>query len=257
MMYNTAVMNAGYIENKCNWDALGLAPNTKAFLKRVYASGLDKYERRLATLGFANGTRALDAGCGLGQWSLVLSNLCDEVQGVDVSSERIKACNSIANALGVNNMQFSEAHLEKLPFSDAYFDRVICYSVLYLTNYEQSIAEFARVTKSGGLVYISTNGIGRYLFDVVKRPNPAPDFDPRVYGVKTIINTLFGRRNGLSPQNGGVAMGRTRTEGLLRTNGFEIVDSGCEGRLLGGNEPFLPGRYLGLVSAFDILARKI
>lgn len=244
------------IADKCNWDAFNLAPNTRAFLRRVYASGLGKYERRLETLGFVGGTRGLDAGCGLGQWSLVLSNLCDEVQGVDVSSERIEACNSIANALEVNNTQFSVAHLESLPFPDDYFDRLICYSVLYLTNYEQSIAEFARVMKSGGLIYISTNGIGRYLFDVVKRLNPAPDFDPRIYGIKTIMNTLIGRRHGLSPQNGGVAMGRTRTEKLLRLNGFEIVDSGCEGRLLGGNEQFLPGHYLGFVSAFDILARK-
>jgi len=245
------------IADKCDWDAFDLTPNTKAFLKRVYAPGLDKYERRLTTLGFADGMRALDAGCGLGQWSLVLSNLCGEVLGVDVSSERIEACNSIANALEVNNAQFSVAHLENLPFPDDYFDRLICYSVLYLTNYEHSIAEFARVMKSDGLVYINTNGIGRYLFDVVKRLNPAPDFDPRIYGIKTIMNTMIGRRHGLSPQNGGVAMCRTRTEKLLRLNGFEIVDSGCEGRLLGGNEPFLAGHYLGLVSAFDILARKI
>lgn len=256
-MQRTSKIDIDNMLKKCDWDAFDLAPNTKAFLKRMYASGLNKYERRLATLGFTNGTRALDAGCGLGQWSLVLSNLCDEVQGVDVSSERIAACNIIANALEVDNAQFSQAHLEILPFQDSYFDRIICYSVLYMTNYEQSIAEFARITMNGGLVYIGTNGIGRYLFDVVKRPNPAPDYDPRIYGVKSIMNTLFGRRDGLSPQNGAVAMSRKRTEGLLRTNGFEIVDSGCEGRLMGSNESFLPGYYCGLVSAFDILARRI
>ena len=255
-MRKVSKIDINNINEKCEWDAFDLSPNTKAFLKRVYAAGLGKYERRLNSLGFGGGARALDAGCGLGQWSLVLSSLCEEVCGVDVSAERIEACQKIVEAAGIGNARFATAHLEKLPFDDAYFDRVVCYSVLYLTHYEQSIAEFARVTRRGGLVYISTNGIGRYLFDVIKRPNPAPDFDPRVYGAKTIMNTLLGRRQGLSPQNGGVAMNKARTQQVLREHGFEIVDCNYEGRLLGNEESFLPGRYLGLVSAFDILARK-
>ena len=244
------------ILEKYDWDAFDLSPNTRAFLKRVYASGLDKYERRLVSLGFPGGKRALDAGCGLGQWSMVLARMCEEACGIDVSPERVSACTAIAEAMGITNSKFSSAHLECLPFPDGHFDRLVCYRVLYLTDYEKSIEEFARVTQSGGLVYISTNGMGRYLYDIVKRPNPAPDFDPRLYGIKTILNTFTGKRTGLSPQNGGVAMNHGKTRRILERNGFEIVDSGPEGRLLDGKEPFLPGRYLSLVSAFDILARK-
>lgn len=240
-----------------NWDEFDLTPNTKAFLKRVYASGLDKYARRLTSLGFNGGKKALDAGCGLGQWSMVLSQICEEVCGIDVSPERISACTNIAKSMGIANAHFSSAHLERLPFPDKHFDRVICYSVLYLTDYQKSIEEFSRVTQSGGLVYVSTNAIGRYLYDIVKRPNPAPDFDPRIYGIKTIANTLFGRRTDLSSSNGGVAMPRKKTIHLLEKNGFKIVDSGAEGTLMGCNEPFQPVRYLGMVSTFDILAWKI
>ncbi len=244
------------LRNEIDWDAFDLTPNTKAFLKRVYASGLEKYEKRLTSLGFPGGERALDAGCGLGQWSVVLSGMCKEVSGIDVSEERVTACTAIADALKIGNTQFVSGPLEKLPYPDAHFDRLICYSVLYVTDYEKSIEEFARVTRAGGLVYISTNGIGRYLFDVVKRPNPAPDFDPRIYGLKTLWNSVIGRRSGLSSKNGAVAMYISRTRGLLEKNGFEIVKSGAEGSLGEGSAPFQPGRYFGFTGAFDILARK-
>lgn len=248
------------LDNKlaeCEWDKLELTPNTKAFLKRVYANGIAKYERRLVSLGFRGGMRALDAGCGLGQWSLALTGLCNEVYGIDVSSERIDACNVFANKLGLTNVHFMQGGLETLPFQDAYFDRVICYSVIQITDYVRSIEELARVTKSGGVIYISTNGIGRYIYDIVKRPNLAPDFDPRVFGVKTIINTMLSRRHNLSSQNGAIAMGQERTVSLLQSSGFEIIDSNFEGKLLDGSESFLLGSYWGLTATFDILARKI
>lgn len=241
---------------QCDWNSFDLLPNTKAFLKRVYASGLAKYERRLASLGFSGGERALDAGCGLGQWSVVLSQMCGDVCGIDVSEERVSACNAIMDALKICNTQFVTGPLEQLPYPDAHFDRVICYSVLYLTDYEKSIKEFARVTRTGGLVYISTNGIGRYIYDVIKRPNPAPDFDPRIYGLKTILNTFSGKRSGLSPQNGGVAMNPARTSKILLNSGFEILEIGAEGTLREGKESFVSARHYGFTGAFDILARK-
>jgi ubiquinone/menaquinone biosynthesis C-methylase UbiE len=145
------------------WDQLDLGPNAHAFFKRVYSSGLGKYTRRLAALGFPGGRRALDAGCGLGQWSFALAAMSSEVYGVDISQERIDACNKISQLLRVKNTRFLSSTLEHLPFENAYFDRLICYSALYLTNYEESIKEFARVIAPGGLLYLSTNGVGRYL----------------------------------------------------------------------------------------------
>lgn len=238
------------------WDQLKLGPNTTLFLRRMYAAGLDKYVGRLTGLGFGGGKRALDAGCGLGQWSFALARLCDEVHGVDLSSERVEACTKIGKALKVSNAQFLVSPLEKLPYPDEFFDRVICYSVLYLTDYEKALREIARVTSRSGLAYISTNGVGRFVYDILKRPNPAPDFDPRKYGVLSLWNTITLKRSDLSPRTGGVVTGRRRVTNLLKQYGFDILDAGSEGRLRGGRESFLPGRFLGLTSTFDILARK-
>jgi len=239
------------------WDQLDLGPNAHAFFKRVYSSGLGKYTRRLAALGFPGGRRALDAGCGLGQWSFALAAMSSEVYGVDISQERIDACNKISQLLRVKNTRFLSSTLEHLPFENAYFDRLICYSALYLTNYEESIKEFARVIAPGGLLYLSTNGVGRYLYEIVKRPNPASDFDPRKFGALTLWNTLVGRRTGLSAEVGGVVTGQSKTLRLLRNSDFEILGCGEEGSIPVKTESFLPGYYWGFVSTFDILARKL
>ena len=238
------------------WDQLDLGPNTLLFLRRVYAAGLGKYARRLEALGLSGGHRALDAGCGLGQWSFALAGSCGEVHGVDVSHERIDACKKIGGNLGINNVQFVLGHMEDLPFQDGFFDRIVCYSVLYLTHYEKSIEELARVTMPGGLVYISTNDIGRYVYDIVECPNPAADFNPRKFGAMTFWNTLIGKRTGLSPATGGVVMNKSRTIRLLENAGFEIVDSGQEGKIVQSTENFMFGSYWGLISTFDVLARK-
>lgn len=242
--------------NKILCDQLDLGPNTRLFLQRVYAGGLGKYTRRLEALGLLEGHRALDAGCGLGQWSLALAGLCGEVHGVDVSYERIDACKKLSRSLGVTNVEFAISQLEHLPFRDNCFDRIVCYSVLYLTHYEKSIEELARVTSPGGLLYISTNDVGRYVYDIVKCPNPAADFSPRRFGAMTFWNTFMRKRSGLSPATGGVIMNKSRTIDLLKSVGFEIVDSGPEGRILGNTENFMSGSYCGLTSTFDVVARK-
>ena len=238
------------------WTELGLGPNALQFLERVYSAGLDKYEGRLRTLGIPGGMRALDAGCGVGQWSFSMASMCQEVYGVDVSFERMQACRKLSIGWGIRNAHFVHSALERLPFASASFDRTVCYSVLYQTYYERSLQELARVTQKGGLLYISTNDIGRFIQQIVDRPNRAPDFDPRAYGLATLRNTFLGRRHGLSPRTGGVVTRKARLLRLLGENGFQVIECAPEGRLMRGTEPFLSGSYLGLISTFDILARK-
>lgn len=242
--------------NEAVWDQLDLGPNTRSFLKRVYAGGLDKYSRRLRSLGFASGARGLDAGCGLGQWSFALAGMCSEVWGVDVSRERLDACTRIAASMAIGNVHFVHGALEHLPFENASFDRVLCYSVLYQTYFENAIAELARVTRASGLLYLSTNDIGRFLQHVISPSNRAPDFDPRAYAWKTLWNSVRGRRTGLSMQPGGVVTRKVKVVRLLRESGFEVIDCGPEGMTGGAEEPFMSGRYFGLTATFDVLARR-
>jgi SAM-dependent methyltransferase len=238
------------------WDELDLGPNTRAFMKRMYADGLDRYTRRLRALSFVGGQRALDAGCGGGQWTLALGEICGEVWGVDVEDERLLACTRIAARVGAGNVHFKRCGLERLPFENASFDRVLCYSVLYQTHFEKSIAELGRVTRPAGLLYLSSNDVGRFLQQILSPSNASADFDPRAYGWRTLWNSIRGRREGLSMRSGGVVTPKSSVERLLRESGFDIVASGAEGMTGGASEAFMTGFYLGLPATYDVLARR-
>lgn len=87
-------------------------------------------------------SRILDAGCGFKPW-LQFFHPDAQYIGVDYSAE----CSS-ADAL---------ASADFLPFQDDTFDAVICSEVLEHTRFpDRCISELRRVSKPGGLIYIST-----------------------------------------------------------------------------------------------------
>jgi ubiquinone/menaquinone biosynthesis C-methylase UbiE len=233
-----------------------LGPNALGFLKRVYRHGLSRYGARIKAVGLAGRAHVLDAGCGLGQWTLALASECARTIGIDVARERVAVCRLLAQAGGRDNADFVVGSLEQLPFATGSFDGAISYSVLYFTDYRRAIAEIGRVLRSGGLFYLSTNGVGRYLYDVVHNPHPAADFHPRAYGLRSLMNTLLGRRVGLSAQSGTAAMSPKGTVRALQSAGFEIVAWGPEGSLGTGDAAMQRASYWGITTVFDVLARK-
>ena len=238
------------------WDSLEarLSPNALAFLSRIYSDGLSKYEQRLTSLGFSDRQLVLDAGCGMGQWTMALAGMNKSVHGLDVSSDRIKVARVISASVALQNINYSVGQLEKLQFADSCFDGIFCYSVLYLTDFERALREFSRVLTSGGILYICSNALGRFLYEVIKCPNPAADFNPRRYGLLTLRNTLLRKRTGLSSATGAVATSRRRTCRLLEDLGFEILGSGPEGIVRESGRSFHRARYLGFENVFEVLA---
>jgi ubiquinone/menaquinone biosynthesis C-methylase UbiE len=233
-----------------------LGPNALGFLRRVYRGGLARYRARLEAVGLAGRGHVLDAGCGVGQWSLALACDCGRVTGIDVARERAAVCRLLAQAARRDNAGFVAGSLEQLPFAAGGFDGAISYSVLYFTDYTRAIAEIGRVLRPGGLFYLSTNGIGRYLYDVIRNPFPAADFNPRAYGLRSLANTLLGRRVDLSARSGSAAMSPKGTVEALRSAGFEIVAWGPEGSLGKGDGALQMASYWGITAVFDVLARK-
>jgi SAM-dependent methyltransferase len=238
------------------WDYLAarLSPNGLAFLSRIYSDGLSKYKQRLVSLGFSDRRSVLDAGCGMGQWTMALAGMNKSVHGLDVSSDRIEVARVITASVGLQNIKYSVGQLEKLQFADSYFDGIFCYSVLYLTDFERALREFSRVLKAGGILYICSNALGRFLYEVIKCPNPTEDFNPRRYGLLTLRNTLLRKRTGLSSATGGVATSRRRTCRVLENLGFEILGAGPEGSVGEPGRSFHRAKYLGLENVFEVLA---
>lgn len=92
--------------------------------------------------------RALDAACGTGRHSALLTELGWDVVGVDATVGML----DVARAK-VPSAEFREGRLEALPLDDASVDLVVC--ALALTHVEDLApvyAEFARVLRAGGRV---------------------------------------------------------------------------------------------------------
>jgi ubiquinone/menaquinone biosynthesis C-methylase UbiE len=234
--------------------ALGVTATS--FLTSVYAHGLDRYRRRLESVGLASGEYLLDAGCGFGQWSLAASASFEQVVGVDNAASRVEVCRRLASDFGAGNCEFLEARLEKLPFGDGQFDAAVSYSVLYLTDYVRAIVELGRVLRPGALLYLNTNHIGRYLADIIRNRYANADFNSRRYGLAAIARTMVESSIGNRVSGRSVAMSPRATTAALGKAGFEIVAIGPEGSLGQGDEAWQPGRYAGFTAAYDVLARR-
>ncbi len=239
--------------------ARDLGPRDAQFLARAYAGGTDRYLSRLSAVGFMGLDNVLDAGCGFGQWSLALARLCGRVTAVDDDPARVGV--ALALAAGTPNLSVRHGSIEALPFPDATFDGVFCYSVIYYTDVRRALRELSRVLKPRGALYVCSNGLGWYLYNIVARPNRTPDFDPRTYGLKTLWTSTQYRAFGIPPRNGAsVATSRRWLAHLIRSTGLEILGVGPEGSIRvncrEAAQPFFPDRYWGLECMSEWLARK-
>ena len=234
--------------------------NDAAFLSRVYQTGLTKYQERLRAISFCGLRHVLDAGCGFGQWTLSLSGLNEAVSACDISPARISALQELALALGKKNIEAEVSSLEPLPYPDAHFDGVFCYSVLPLVGWREALREIHRVAKPGGVIYVNANAIGYYANLWLNRPNEAEGYDARMLVADAFAQTLEYERTGKF-RGGCLMIDREDLISFLAGLGFEQIMSGGEGTLrLGAGgacpSPFFELQYYGLPGVYEVLARK-
>lgn len=229
------------------------------FFKRVWTTDLEKYKIRLENIGFNSGETILDAGCGSGQWSVSMSKMFKKVFAIDINEGRVKALEDISNHLSVKNLDASVSGIESLNFESEYFDCVFCYSVIFFTDVYKSIAEFSRVLKSGGKLYINANGLGWYLHNMINTHNSNANFDSRQMAIETIENTLNWAINKKS-FSGQVCVPSEAMCGILESNGFKILEVNGDGliNLSNKNESisFFQKNYFEKEGVYEILAQK-
>lgn len=120
---------------------------------------------------FVKGKRVLDAACGEGYGSLLLSRNATSVQGLDISSE------SILNAqtkYGRENLKFVTGSIDLLPFEDDSFDIVVSFETLEHVNEDTQLRflqEIRRVLTNEGTLIISTPN-KKFYSDIPKYSNP-------------------------------------------------------------------------------------
>ena len=106
----------------------------------------------------------LDVGCGPGWfWASVAKILPEglDLTLLDLSPGMVREAVERCTALPFGSVRGREADAANLPFEDGSFDAVIAMHMLYhLKDAARGIAEMHRVLKPGGVLAVTTNGIG-------------------------------------------------------------------------------------------------
>jgi len=106
----------------------------------------------------------LEAGCGTGQLSNFLGlGWGRTVIGADLCLNSLRLAKSFRDRYSINNAQFVQMNLFRLPFPDESFDFIVCNGVLHHTSDpEGGFQEIARKLKRGGCIIIGLyNWLGR------------------------------------------------------------------------------------------------
>lgn len=133
------------------------------FAEIEFGRGIDSYMHRIKFAGLDNRGRVLDAGGGIGNWAISLALINQHVDVIDIASERLFVGRAMAQKLGVDNISFNNMSIENLKFPNASFDSIICYSVIMFTDIKTSLAEFHRVLKPGGRLFLQVD-LWRWYF---------------------------------------------------------------------------------------------
>jgi len=232
----------------------------KQFFKRVYSTPKNIYKERLSLIGFENKEKILDAGCGFGQWTRILSELNENIYAMDSEYYRINIAKKILKINNRENISFHVGSIENLPFADDTFDAIISYSVIYWTDFKKSLKEFYRVLKPNGVVYFVANETGWYIYNLITGHSSTSDYNARTYAIKTFFSTLKYFITGKKSKGSSLIMSRRSLSKFMKSIGFRKIIYAEEGHIQIKKDvephPFYPKRFLGLPNVFEIWAEK-
>lgn len=98
----------------------------------------------------------LDAACGTGYGSRILSEKATKVYGIDISEDAVQYANEHYSA---ENISFQTMSVEKLDFPDDFFDLIVSFETIEHVEQEiqlKFLAEIKRCLKPTGVLIIST-----------------------------------------------------------------------------------------------------
>lgn len=139
------------------WDPDGFLQGIATLLNPVRSSYFGSVLKN--HFGQRSRVKILDVGCGGGLLAEQLYSSKFSLYGLDISLPSVM-CAKTHGADNGANIFYVNASAETIPFSNGYFDAVICADVLeHVDDWRQSVREISRVLKPDGI----------FLFDTVNR----------------------------------------------------------------------------------------
>lgn len=132
-----------------------------------------------------SGGKVLELGCGPGKYIPILVALGYEVTAVDPIEYPSWAKLRLLSKATLK----SQVYAEKLPFSDASFDHVVCLgTLLYVDSPDEALSEILRVLKPGGSLVLRTVNLNNlYTLRTGKRLDPA---SKHLFSMSELLNLL-------------------------------------------------------------------
>ena len=166
------------------------------YYNQFHRHGFEYFRERIRGLE-VQGHRALDAGCGVGQWTYALRERFDVAHGIELNADALHAVAALRRGLRDDGGPvFTKGSIEALPYADASFDLVFCHGVLFCARMRRTLLEFARVLAPGGQAYLCINGDGWYDYLCNERFKDLSDEAVLPYA-EPIWNALIGRVGGV------------------------------------------------------------
>ena len=113
------------------------------------------------------GSRVLEAGCGVGAQTRILARRSPGAGfvSVDVSAQSLALARAAIEREGLGNVEFKQADLYALPFSEAGFDHVfVCFVLEHLRRPEEALRALLRVLRPGGSLTVIEGDHGSAFF---------------------------------------------------------------------------------------------
>tara|TARA_Y100000310_G_scaffold337898_1_gene426147 strand:+ start:2000 stop:2713 length:714 start_codon:yes stop_codon:yes gene_type:complete len=110
--------------------------------------------------------KVLEIGCADGCYTFEFAKKGCNITGLDLSEEIIKTANRYNKS---RSIKFKVGDVEKLPFDDESFDKIISFSALrYLPSLDKAFSEIHRVTRKGGVIIIDFPNMLNPWFNYLK-----------------------------------------------------------------------------------------
>ena len=135
------------------------------YVEDKFLYGRSFYRDKIKTLGLHVHGAVLDAGCGPGQWALVLAEAHRDlpVVALDRNKFLIDCAEQQKRRLALENLATVRSEIYRTPFEDESFDTTLCIGVLQLVRVDDAIRELKRVTRRGGALFLNVSGSGFYV----------------------------------------------------------------------------------------------
>ena len=139
--------------------------------------------------------KILDAGCGNGDFSILLAQQfpASRITGADYSEDMIAVCEQAKKDNDIDNIEFKVADLVNTTFDDNEFDITVCVNTIHLVHkkdLDKAIKEIARITKKTVILEIKNRNT---LYYPIKKIRSIP-ITGSIYGttVKEMEKLLGG-----------------------------------------------------------------